>query len=122
LDSVRADLLGTMYATWLAMDTMRIVNVGLISALWHGRKRPGGFPAYDAANSGVVRLTTILASLGEKDHIRTNCLAPGWIASDEVRGYWESLTAEQQMERGALSNCSRKMCTMPWFGWRPTSP
>ncbi len=32
-----------------------------------------------------------------------NCLAPGWIASGEVRSYWESLTPQQREERGAPS-------------------
>lgn len=109
VDSVQTDLLGTIYATLFAMEAMRrsgggaIVNVSSISALWHGRKKPGGFPAYDAAKAGVIRFTTMLASLGEKDHIRVNCLAPGWIATDEVRSYWESLSPEQRVERGAPS-------------------
>jgi NAD(P)-dependent dehydrogenase (short-subunit alcohol dehydrogenase family) len=109
VDSVQTDLLGTMYATKFAVDTMRrtgggaIINVSSISALWHGRKKLGGFPAYDAAKAGVIRFTTMLAALGEKDHIRVNCLAPGWIAVDEVRSYWESLTAEQRVQRGAPS-------------------
>jgi hypothetical protein len=30
-------------------------------------------------------------------------LAPGWIAVDEVRSYWESLTPEQRVQRGAPS-------------------
>jgi len=109
VDSIQTDLLGTMYATRFAVDAMRragggaIVNISSISALWHGRKKPGGFPAYDAAKAGVIRLTTGLASLGEKDRIRVNCLAPGWIASDHVRSYWESLTPEQRVERGVPS-------------------
>ena len=109
VDSVQTDLLGTIYATRFAVDAMRragggaIVNVSSISALWHGRKSPGGFPAYDAAKAGIIRFTTGLASLGETDRIRVNCLAPGWIGSDEVRGYWESLTPEQRLERGAPS-------------------
>jgi meso-butanediol dehydrogenase/(S,S)-butanediol dehydrogenase/diacetyl reductase len=109
VESVQTDLLGTMYATKFALDAMRrggggaIVNVASISALWHGRKSPGGFPAYDAAKAGVIRFTTMLAPLGEKENIRVNYLAPGWIASDEVRSYWESLTLEQRAERGAPS-------------------
>ena len=108
-DSIQTDLLGTMYATKFAMDAMRrrgggvIVNVSSISALWHGRKTGGGFPAYDAAKAGVIRFTTMLGGLGAKENIRVNCLAPGWIAVPEVRSYWESLTAEQRLERGAPS-------------------
>jgi hypothetical protein len=110
VDNVQTDLLGTMYATKFAVDAMRrsgtggaIVNISSISALWHGRKSPGGFPGYDAAKAGVIRFTTMCAPLVHKDNIRVNCLAPGWIASGEVRAYWESLTPEQRVERGAPS-------------------
>jgi 3(or 17)beta-hydroxysteroid dehydrogenase len=106
-DTVQTDLLGTMYGTRFAIDGMRrhgggaIVNMSSISALWHGRTHSGGAPAYDVAKAGVIRLTTTLASLAESDHIRVNCLAPGWIAVPAVRGYWEALTPEQRAERGA---------------------
>jgi NAD(P)-dependent dehydrogenase (short-subunit alcohol dehydrogenase family) len=60
-------------------------------------------PAYDTAKAGVIRLTTTLAWLNEKENIRVNCLAPGWIASGDVRSYWESLTPEQRIERRAPS-------------------
>jgi NAD(P)-dependent dehydrogenase (short-subunit alcohol dehydrogenase family) len=32
-----------------------------------------------------------------------NCLAPGWIATDEVRPYWESLTPAERTDRGVPS-------------------
>jgi NAD(P)-dependent dehydrogenase (short-subunit alcohol dehydrogenase family) len=108
-DTVKTDLFGTMYGTRFAIDAMRrtgggaIVNLSSISALWHGRSTPGGSPAFDVAKSGVIRLTTTLAWLGEKENIRVNCLAPGYIASDDVRSYWESLTPGQRIERGAPS-------------------
>ncbi|HTQ56596.1 MAG TPA: SDR family oxidoreductase [Bryobacteraceae bacterium] len=72
-----------------------------ISALWHGRARSA--PAYDAAKAGLLRLTTNLGWLGEQENIRVNCLAPGWIASAQVRAYWEPLTPEQRRQRGAPS-------------------
>jgi len=106
-ETVATDLLGTMYGTRLAIDAMRrggggaIVNISSISALWHGRERPA--PAYDAAKAGVLRLTTGLAWLHPEANIRVNCLAPGWIASEQVRAYWEPLTAEQRKQRGAPS-------------------
>jgi NAD(P)-dependent dehydrogenase (short-subunit alcohol dehydrogenase family) len=83
MDSVETDLLGAIYATRWAVAAMRrrgggaIMNVASISALWHGRKTTGGFPGYDVAKAGMIRMTTRLASLAEKDGIRVNCLAPG---------------------------------------------
>jgi len=96
-----------MYGTRFAIEAMSrgdggaIVNISSISALWHGRKRPA--PAYDTAEAGVIRLTTMLDWLGEERNIRVNCLAPGWIASRQVREYWEPLTEDQRKQRGAPS-------------------
>ena len=108
-DSIETDLLGALFATRWAIEAMRrghggaIVNIASISALWHGRKTPGGIPGYDVAKAGMIRMTTRLASLARTDGIRVNCLAPGWIATDSVRQYWESLTPEDRMARGVPS-------------------
>ena len=109
MEAIETDLLGAIYATRWAIEAMRrsgggaIVNIASISALWHGRTTPGGFPGYDVAKVGMIRMTTRLAALAEKDSIRVNCLAPGWIATDEVRQYWESLTPDKHIEGGVPS-------------------
>ena len=109
MEAVETDLLGAIYATRWAIEAMRrggggaIVNMASISALSHGRNAPGGFPGYDVAKAGMIRMTTRLASLAETDDIRVNCLAPGWIATDGVRQYWESLTPAERIERGVPS-------------------
>ena len=106
MDAIETDLLGAMYATCWAIEAMRraqggaIVNIASISALWHGRKAPGGIPGYDVAKAGMIRMTTRLALLAETDGIRVNCLAPGWIATEEVRRYWESFTPAERVARG----------------------
>ncbi len=107
MEAIETDLLGAMYATRWAIEAMRrgaggaIINIASISALWHGRTSPGGIAGYDVAKAGMIRMTTRLASLAETDGIRVNCLAPGWIATDEVRQYWESLKLEERLARGA---------------------
>lgn len=109
MESIQTDLLGTLHATRWAIESMRragggsIVNIASISALWHGRTTAGGFPGYDVAKAGVIRLTTGLAPLAQNDRIRVNCLAPGWIATDGPRQYWESLTPAERAERGVPS-------------------
>jgi len=106
LEYLETDLLGAIHATRWTIGAMRragggsIVNIASISALWHGRRTPGGIPAYDVAKAGMIRMTTRLAGLAETDGIRVNCLAPGWIATDGPRQYWESLTATERAERG----------------------
>jgi NAD(P)-dependent dehydrogenase (short-subunit alcohol dehydrogenase family) len=108
-DSVQTDLLGAIHATQWAIEAMRrgaggaIVNIASISALWHGRTTAGGMLAYDIAKAGMIRMTTRLAPLAEKDGIRVNCLAPGWIATDGPRQYWESLTPAERHQRGVPS-------------------
>lgn len=108
-DSLQTDLMGAIHATRWAIDAMRragggsIVNIASISALWHGRRTPGGFPGYDVAKAGVIRMTTGLATLLERDGIRVNCLAPGWIATGGALQYWESLTPAERLARGVPS-------------------
>jgi NAD(P)-dependent dehydrogenase (short-subunit alcohol dehydrogenase family) len=110
MDPIETDLLGSIYATRWAIEAMRrggqggaIVNIASISALWHGRQTPGGIPGYDVAKIGMIRMTTRLAPLAQSDGIRVNCLAPGWIATDEVREYWESLTPVERAQRSVPS-------------------
>ena len=108
-ESLQTDLFGTLYATRYAIDAMRasgggsIVNISSISALWHGRTTPGGFPGYDVAKAAMIRMTTGLAQALEADGIRANCLAPGWIDSDGPRQYWESLAPDERAKRGVPS-------------------
>ena len=103
-EMIETDLLGPIYAIRRAIESMRrggegaIVNISSTSALGYGRNSP--WPAYDAAKSGILRLTTGLAWLGEKEHIRVNCLAPDWVASPQVVSYVDSLTPEERGPRG----------------------
>jgi NAD(P)-dependent dehydrogenase (short-subunit alcohol dehydrogenase family) len=106
---LQTDLFGTVHSTRYAIEAMRghgggsIVNIASISALWHGRKTLGGFSGYDVAKAAVIRLTTVLAREVAADGIRINCFAPGWIATDGPRQYWESLSSEQRAQRGVPS-------------------
>jgi len=103
-EMVATDLLGPVYAIRYAIDAMRrtgsgaIVNISSTSALGYGPNSP--WPAYDAAKSGILRLTTGLAWLGEKERIRVNCLAPDWVASPQVVAYVNSLKPEERGPRG----------------------
>jgi NAD(P)-dependent dehydrogenase (short-subunit alcohol dehydrogenase family) len=76
-----------------------IVNIGSTSALGHGLKH-SPWPAYDVAKAGVMRLTTTLGWLGEKENIRVNCLVPAWIASEHVASYVASVAPAERQARG----------------------
>jgi NAD(P)-dependent dehydrogenase (short-subunit alcohol dehydrogenase family) len=105
IEAIEATLVGTMRATLLAIDAMQrrgggaIVNIGSTSALGHGRKH-SPWPGYDIAKAGVIRLTTTLGWLGEKENIRVNCVIPGWIASHEVATYVASVSPAERQARG----------------------
>jgi len=60
-ETLRTELFGALFGTFAAVEAMRrggggaIVNLGSISALWHGRLTPAVSPAYDVAKSAVLR-------------------------------------------------------------------
>lgn len=101
-ESLNVDLLGTMYATRCAIPAMRrrgggaIVNIGSTSAMGHGLKASAS-PGYDVPKAAVLRLTTSLGSLGESDRIRINCLVPDWVATPEVKAYWDALPDSEKI-------------------------
>src|SRR5262245_14570840 len=104
--AVQVDLLGPIYGVRYGVEAMRrrgggaVVNISSTSALVHGRRRLGS-AGYDAAKAGVIRLTTALAWLGEREGIRVNRLVPHWIASPEVKSSFDSLTPEQRSAQDA---------------------
>ena len=104
LQTIDTTLVGAMRGTLLAIEALRhrgggaIVNFGSTSALGHGYKH-SPWPGYDIAKAGVMRLTTTLGWLGEKENIRVNCLVPAWIASEEVASYVATVTPAERAAR-----------------------
>jgi NAD(P)-dependent dehydrogenase (short-subunit alcohol dehydrogenase family) len=104
-DAVEVDLLGPMHAILHVLPAMRrrgggaVVNIGSTSALGHGHK-PSKSPGYDVAKAGIVRLTTMLEPLAAAENIRVNCLVPDWVATPEVKAYWDTLSPQQRKEQG----------------------
>jgi 3-oxoacyl-[acyl-carrier protein] reductase len=133
-DTVQTEFLGPVHAIRYAIEAMRrtgggaIVNIASISALWHGRRfSTTRAPAYDAAKDGILRLTTTLQYLAATDNIRVNCLAPGWIATEGPRQYWESLTPAERVARGVparllslddITNAVTRLATDPTLAGR----
>ena len=100
-DTLRVDLFGALYGIHFGVAAMKrrgggaIVNVSSTSALCHGTEH-SKMPAYDIAKIGVLRLATTHAHLRETAKIRVNCLVPDWLATPEVKSYWDTLTPEQR--------------------------
>jgi NAD(P)-dependent dehydrogenase (short-subunit alcohol dehydrogenase family) len=101
LATIEVDLLGAMYGVRFALPAMRrrgggaIVNVSSTSALTHGPGHSRMTP-YDVAKIGVLRMTTTLSALRDTDKIRVNCIVPHWVASLEVKTYFDALTPEER--------------------------
>lgn len=104
-ETIRTNLLSAINATLFAIEPMRrrgrgaIVYYGSTSAVGHGRKHCSS-PAYDVAKAGVARLATTMKWLQESYGIRVNCIVPDWVATDEIRAYYDSLTPEQRRAAG----------------------
>lgn len=104
-ETVRTNLLSAIHGTLFAVPAMRrrgrgaIVYYGSTSAVGHGRKHSAS-PAYDVAKAAVARLATTMKWLQESDRIRVNCIVPDWVATDEVRAYYDALTPEQRRAGG----------------------
>lgn len=102
-ETIRTDLLGAMYGLQFGVAAMKkhgggsILNVSSTSALTHGAAH-SNMAAYDIAKIGVIRLTTTHAHLHETANVRVNCLVPDWIATPEVKAYYDSLTREQRRD------------------------
>lgn len=101
--TIHGDLISAIYGLEFGVTAMRkrgggaIVNVSSTSALGHGKDHSPA-PAYDTAKAAVIRLTTTLAGLSKSENIRVNCLVPAWIATPEVKTYWDALTPEERRD------------------------
>lgn len=102
-ETLQTDLFGPIYAIQYGMEAMRkcgggaILNVSSTSSLGHGPNHSNA-PAYDIAKIAVIRLTTTLAGLCTTANIRVNCLVPDWVATPEVKSYYDALTPEQKSD------------------------
>jgi NAD(P)-dependent dehydrogenase (short-subunit alcohol dehydrogenase family) len=104
-ETLNANLFGSIYGTLYAIEPMRrrgggaIVYYGSTSAMGHGLKHCAS-PAYDVAKGAVVRLATTMSWLREAYGIRVNCIVPDWVATEEVRAYFDSLSVQERVAHG----------------------
>jgi NAD(P)-dependent dehydrogenase (short-subunit alcohol dehydrogenase family) len=95
------NLRAVMLATQLALEPMRrrgggaVVNVASVAALGYEAYVA---PEYAAAKAAVVRLTSWLASLAERDNVRVTCICPDWVATDAVLESFAQATAAERKD------------------------
>jgi NAD(P)-dependent dehydrogenase (short-subunit alcohol dehydrogenase family) len=70
-----------------------IVNVSSVAGL---SRQPYSYPEYAAAKAAIIRLTGALGSLAEERHVRVNCVAPDWTATEFVRERFAAMTPEER--------------------------
>jgi NAD(P)-dependent dehydrogenase (short-subunit alcohol dehydrogenase family) len=104
-ETLNANLFGSIYGTVHGIEAMRrrgggaIIYYGSTSAVGHGWKHCSS-PAYDVAKAAVMRLATTMSWLREAYGIRVNCIVPDWVATEEVRAYFDSLSPEDRVAQG----------------------
>src|SRR5262249_26284208 len=85
---VRVNLLGTMQVTQAILPIMirqragRIINLGSLA----GKEGLAGIAAYSAASAGVISFTKALSREVAQYEVFVNCVAPGPIDTDMIRG------------------------------------
>jgi NAD(P)-dependent dehydrogenase (short-subunit alcohol dehydrogenase family) len=105
IETLQSNLMGSIYGTLRVIEPMRrrgggvILYYGSTSALGYGRKHSSS-PAYDVAKAALARLATTTAWMRDLYNIRTNCIVPDWVATDEVKAYWETLRPEERRAQG----------------------
>jgi NAD(P)-dependent dehydrogenase (short-subunit alcohol dehydrogenase family) len=89
--TLRVTLTAPMLLAKAALPSMTAAGRGsivLVSSM-HGVSAGHGMPAYEAAKAGLFALTRSLAVDYGPRGVRSNCVAPGLVLSERVRGWYE---------------------------------
>jgi NAD(P)-dependent dehydrogenase (short-subunit alcohol dehydrogenase family) len=102
---IRVNLIGMMTVAQALLPQMRaagggsIINMGSLA----GKEGLAQLAAYSAASAGVIAFTKALSREVVKDNIFVNCVAPGPIDTDMIRGLGheavEQMISESPMKR-----------------------
>lgn len=102
---ISVNLVGTMQVTQAVLPRMmrvrrgRIVNLGSLA----GKEGLAGLAAYSAASAGVIAFTKALSREVVSHNIVVNCVAPGPIDTDMIRGLGDEtvrqMIADSPMKR-----------------------
>ncbi|HEU0277890.1 MAG TPA: SDR family oxidoreductase [Rhodanobacteraceae bacterium] len=99
--AIAVNLRHQYFATQAVLDDMRLLGGGSIICLgstgWI-EKRPD-YPLYSLSKAAILGLVNGLARSLGKDHIRINCLVPGWVITDKQKRLWLDAAGEAEIAR-----------------------
>ncbi len=99
--SIAVNLRHQFFAAQAVVDDMRQAGGGSIicfgSTGWMIKN--GDYPLYAMAKAAVHGLVNGLARPLGHDHIRINCVVPGWVITDKQRRLWLDAEGEREIKR-----------------------
>lgn len=99
--SIAVNLRHQYFATQAVLDDMRQLGGGSIICLgstgWMIKN--ADYPLYATAKAAVHGLVNGLARALGRDHIRINCLVPGWVITDKQQRLWLDADGEAEIRR-----------------------
>lgn len=99
--SIAVNLRHQYFATQAVLGDMRQAGGGSIICLgstgW--MEKNADYPLYATAKAAVHGLVNGLARSLGKDHIRINCLVPGWVITDKQKRLWLDAAGEADIAR-----------------------
>lgn len=88
----------------LARGGGTVVNIGSTAGLGNEAYRSA---EYGAAKAGLMRATSCLAHLHERDGVRVNCVAPDWVETERARRELATMDEGDRAELAPLVSLER---------------
>jgi 3-oxoacyl-[acyl-carrier protein] reductase len=116
---VEVNLVGTMQVAQAVVPIMvrqrggRIVNLGSLA----GKEGIAGIAAYSAASAGIIAFTKALARELVQHNVFVNCVAPGPIDTDMIRGLGAEAASQMRKDSpvGRLGSASEVAHLVAWL-------
>jgi NAD(P)-dependent dehydrogenase (short-subunit alcohol dehydrogenase family) len=99
--SIAVNLRHQIFATKAVIDDMRELGGGSIicmgSTSW--MQKNAGFPLYTMAKAGISGFVNGMSRTLGAQHIRINCLVPGWVITEKQKKLWLDEEGEASIKR-----------------------
>ena len=99
--SIATNLRHQYFATQAVLPDMRSLGGGSVICLgstgW--MKKNEGYPMYATAKAAIGGFVYGMARELGRDHVRINCLVPGWVITEKQRELWLDDAGEEEIRR-----------------------